>query len=76
MRVSVQPTTGVDVVVWRDDALFYAVKAGSEAEPQVCMGVDLFEVIAELSGLDLERLEHAREALDLAEAAQRELAQP
>jgi hypothetical protein len=63
----------VEVIVWRAGALFHARRADGGREPQVCVGVDLFEVIAELSGLDLERLEHAREALRLASAAQTEL---
>lgn len=38
------------------------------------MAVDLFEVIAEIAGLDLEVGEQAAEAMSLAEAAQRRLA--
>jgi hypothetical protein len=74
MRVSIQPSTGVEVIVWRDGTLFSAARAGSAAEPQVCMAIDLFEVIAELAGLDLEDLDHAREALALADTAQQDLA--
>ena len=59
--------------MWRDGALFHVVRAGAKGDPQVCMAVDLFEVIAELSELDLERLDHAREALTLADSAQSEL---
>jgi hypothetical protein len=40
---------------------------------QICLAVDLFEVIAELAGLDLERHEQAAEAIGLAEEAQRRL---
>jgi hypothetical protein len=42
-------------------------------EPQVCLPVDLFEVIAELAALDLEREEDAREAVRLANDARRRL---
>ncbi len=73
-RVKIQTSTGTDVVVWRDGTLFYAVRAGAEKEPQVCLAVDLFEVIAELAALDLEQSDQAREAIELADAAQTDLA--
>ena len=42
--------------VWRDAELFYLARAGqAPADVEVCLAVDLFEVIAELGGLDLER---------------------
>ena len=49
-------------------------RAGAEKEPQVCLAVDLFEVIAELAALDLEQSDHAREAIELADAVQTDLA--
>jgi hypothetical protein len=42
-------------------------------EPQICLAVDLFEVIAELAGLDLEDASQSAEAVALADRAQREL---
>lgn len=72
-RVKIQTSTGTDVVVWRDGTLFYAVRAGAEKEPQVCLAVDLFEVIAELAQLDLDDPPQAAEALRLAANAQRRL---
>jgi len=42
----------------------------------VCLAVDLFEVIAELSGLDLEDRAEAAEAVALAEEARRRLGFP
>jgi hypothetical protein len=74
MKISVQASTGIEVIVWRDGTWFHATRAGSDSEPQLCMPIDLFEVIAELADLDLERVEDAREALGLADEAQRDLA--
>jgi hypothetical protein len=74
MRVKIQASTGSEVVVWRDGTLFYAARAGAEKEAQVCLGVDLFEVIAELAALDLEQSDEAREAIELADAVQTDLA--
>ena len=48
--------------------------AGAQSEPQVCLAVDLFEVVAEIAGLDLERSDQAREAMQLADAVQTDLA--
>ncbi len=75
MRVKIQASTGTEVVVWRDGTLFFAARAGAEKEPQVCLAVDLFEVIAELASLDLEKSDQAHEATKLANAAQTDLAQ-
>ena len=48
------------------------VTGGGAEEAQICLGIDLFEVIAELAGLDLDDDEHADEATRLAiEARQR-----
>ena len=38
----------------RDSDTFYATPGGPAVEPEVCVAVDLFEVIAELAGLDLD----------------------
>ena len=73
MKVSVQASTGRVVSVWRAGALFHAALADGTGNSEVCVAVDLFEVIAELSGLDLERTDHAREALTLSKRAQAEL---
>ena len=66
-------STAAKIVVWREDGLFYARLSDSTVRPQVCMAVDLFEVIAEIGGLDLEVGEQAAEAMSLAEAARRRL---
>ncbi len=74
MRISVHTSKGVQVNAWREGGLFHVTRADSHHEPQVCMGVDLFEIIAELCELDLERSEDAREALELASTVQTQLA--
>ncbi len=60
--------------MWRDGALFNAARGDAQSEPQVCLAVDLFEVVAEIAGLDLERSDQAREAMELADAVQTDLA--
>jgi hypothetical protein len=45
-------------------------------EPQTCVAVDLFEVIAELAGLNLEVKAQSAEAVRLSIEAQRELEDP
>lgn len=74
MQVTVTASTGAAVLVWHQFDSFYARKAGTTDEPQICLGVDLFEVIAELTGLDLDQAAHAAEAVQLADDAQRSLA--
>jgi hypothetical protein len=74
--LTLSTTTGVDLRVWRRNDLFHAATIDGEAEPQVCLGVDLFEVIAELGGLDLADADHAGEAEQLAKHAQTELGPP
>ena len=57
--------------MWREGDTYHARIADAVEEPQVCLGIDLFEVIAELSGLDLDHEPDANEAVALAEQAQR-----
>jgi hypothetical protein len=73
MKLMLTASTGVKITVWRDEDLFKARRAGTVEPPEVCLGIDLFEVIADLSGLDLDRRQHANEALVLADEAQRQL---
>jgi hypothetical protein len=73
MQITLKPTTAVRVVVWRNDGMFYARQSDTVHEPQICLAVDLFEVIAELAGLDLEDASQSAEAVALADRAQREL---
>ena len=70
MKASLRASTGAKIVVWRDGETYQARLADTVAEAQICLGVDLFEVIAELSGLDLEVWAQAAEAVALAESAQ------
>jgi hypothetical protein len=73
LKVTLTASTAAKIVVWREDGLFYARLNDSTVRPQVCMAVDLFDVIAEIAGLNLEVGEQAAEAVSLAEAAQRRL---
>jgi hypothetical protein len=73
-RIRITPSNGVRLSVWRRDGLFRVAREDEEAEPQVCLGVDLFEVIAELAGLDLESADGAEEATKLADRVQDEVA--
>jgi hypothetical protein len=74
MKVIVTASTGAAVVVWREGETYYARKADVASEPQICLGVDLFEVIAELAELDLEHGSQCPEAIRLAADVQRRLA--
>lgn len=73
MKITVDPSTGVPVELWRQGQLFHATRAEAPTLPQICLGVDLFEVIAELAGLDLERPAEAEEAARLAHEVQQRL---
>jgi hypothetical protein len=73
MKLNLTASTGIDIVVWRDDETFHARRAGEAVEPQICLGVDLFEVIAELAGLDLDETTAAAEAVRLADDARAHL---
>ena len=56
----------------REKDMFAASRAGVADEAQICLGIDLFEVIAELAGLDLDDDRGAEESTRLAvEARQR-----
>jgi hypothetical protein len=46
---------------------------GSAVEPQICVAADLFEVIAELAGLNLDVRAESVEAVGVAIGAQRRL---
>jgi hypothetical protein len=73
LKVTVRASTGAQIRVWRQADLFHARRAGSAVEPQICAAVDLFEVIAELAGLNLEIKAQSVEAVRLAIEAQRRL---
>ena len=74
MTITLTASTGAKILVWREKDMFHARLENAENEVQICLGIDLFEVIAELAGLDLEHKRQAREAVTLAEQAQRRLA--
>ena len=73
MQVTVRASNGAAVIVWHQLDSYYARRAETTDDPEVCLGVDLFEVIAELAGLDLEQSGQAAEAMRLADDAQRSL---
>jgi hypothetical protein len=73
MRVTLTAANGNQVLIWREGESFHASRSGALERPQVCLAVDLFEVIAELAGLDLEQRAQAAEAITLAEEAVRRL---
>jgi hypothetical protein len=72
-KVTLNATNGAKIVVWRHGDLFCATRPDAVEQPEECLAIDLFEVIAELCGLDLEQGDQAAEALELAEAALRRL---
>lgn len=73
MKVTVEASTGAKIWVWLQDDLVHASGIEDGLDPQVCLPVDLFEVIAELAELDLDSPDQAKEANRLSEQAQRKL---
>jgi hypothetical protein len=73
MTVTLTASTGAKILVWREKDMFAALRAGAAEEAQICLGIDLFEVIAELAGLDLDDEEESDEATRLAEGARQRL---
>jgi hypothetical protein len=73
LKVTITASTGAKIVVWREDDLFHARLSDTTERSQVCLAVDLFEVVADLAGLDLDDEAQAAEAIALAEDAQRRL---
>ena len=74
--MTVRASTGAQIRIWRENELYYARPTDSAVEPQICVAVDLFEVIAELAGLNLEVKVQSAEAVRLSIEAQRELEHP
>jgi hypothetical protein len=74
MTVTLTASTGAKILVWREKDMFAALRAGGSEEAQICLGIDLFEVIAELAGLDLDNEEESEEATQLATDARQRLA--
>jgi hypothetical protein len=72
MKISIQATTGAKILVWKRGGLIHA-STDHGRDPQVCLAVDLFEVIADLAGLDLDKKPEAAEAVALADQALAEL---
>ena len=74
MTVTLTASTGAKILVWREKDMFAALRAGGSEEAQICLGIDLFEVIAELAGLDLDNGQESGEATQLATDARQRLA--
>ena len=74
MTVTLTASTGAKILVWREKDMFAALRAGGSEEAQICLGIDLFEVIAELADLDLDNEEDSEEATRLAADARQRLA--
>jgi hypothetical protein len=73
MTVTLTASTGAKILVWREKDMFAALRAGASEEAQICLGIDLFEVIAELAGLDLDDADESEEAIRLSDDARRRL---
>ena len=73
MTVTLTASSGATVLVWREKDMFAASLAGAAKEAQICLGIDLFEVVAELAGLDLDDETEAEEATQLADQARQRL---
>jgi hypothetical protein len=73
MTVTMTASTGAKILVWREKDMFAALRAGGAEEAQICLGIDLFEVIAELAGLDLDDATQSEEATRLADDARQRL---
>lgn len=73
MTVTLTTSTGAKILVWREKDMFAALRAGGSEEAQICLGIDLFEVLAELAGLDLDDDEQSEEATRLADDARQRL---
>ena len=74
MTVTLTASTGAKILVWREKDMFAALRADGAEQAQICLGIDLFEVIAELAGLDLDDEERSGEATRLATEARQRLA--
>lgn len=69
MKVSLRASSGAKIVIWREEDVLHSRRADAANRTQICLAVDLFEVLAELAGLDLEREDHGAEAIGLADEA-------
>jgi len=67
MTVNLTASTGAKILVWRENDMFAALRAGGTEEAQI-------EVIAELAELDLDDAEQSEEATRLAIEARQRLA--
>lgn len=73
METTVTASTGARIEVRREGELFHARLVEHHREPEICVGIDLFEVIADLAGLNLDDQLQSAEATRLAIDAQQRL---
>jgi hypothetical protein len=73
MQVTLRASTGAKILVWLEHDSYRVQLADRTDDPRICLELDLFEVIAELAGLELEEGAQAVEAMTLAEEAERRL---
>jgi hypothetical protein len=75
LKVILRASTGVRIEVWHNGDVFHSrpIWTVGENEEEVCLGVDLFEIVADHAGLDLEDRPQAAEAIMLADNARRRL---
>jgi hypothetical protein len=76
MQVTLRASTGAKILVWRQDDSYHVRLADGSGDPRISLEMDLFEVIAELAGLDLDEGAQAVEAMTLAEDAELRLRSP
>jgi hypothetical protein len=69
MKVTLRASTGAKILVWRNSETFHSQPLGSTEQDRACASDDLFEVLAELAGLDLDEGAQAAEAMRLADDA-------
>jgi hypothetical protein len=75
MSVRLTASSGAEIRVCHEgDDVFHVERVDLGGEVQICLGVDLFEIVAELAELDLDDGTQAAEAVGLAERARRQLA--
>ncbi len=73
MQVTLRASTGAKILVWLEHDHYHVRLADRTDDPRISLDMDLFEVIAEVAGLDLEEGAQAVEAMTLAEDAERRL---
>jgi hypothetical protein len=75
-QVTLRASNGAKILVWREDDVFRVRRAEAPADQtRTSRELELFEIIADLAGLDLEDGAQAASAIELADRAQLRLAE-